>query len=209
MRNALILGLVVSLATTAMGQVSVAKAEDKKPPKLPSCFIMGSPIYFTVKADTPEGPVYFCCDGCFEPFEKGKESGKWKDHIEAQRVALAKLPKVQTACPISGNPVSADAPSIDHKGTKVAFCCGGCKGKFEAEPAKYTGKLAGAFTYQTKCPISGNPIDPAASVELVSGDKVYACCNGCAGKIKAEPSKYAKALAKQGYYFKKDQLKAK
>ena len=206
MRKTLVLMLALTGVAVATAQVAAVKS-DKKPAALPDCFIMGSPIHFNVKADTEQGPVYFCCAGCIAPFQK--DMAKYSKEVEAQRAAIAKLPKVQTGCPISGQAISKDSPTVDHNGSKVAFCCAGCKGKFEADPSKYQSKVAASFTYQTKCPISGQPIDPSASVELVNGAKVYACCGTCAGKIKAEPSKYAKKLAAQGYFFKKDELKAK
>jgi len=37
---------------------------------------------------------------------------------------------VNTKCPYSGQPANADIAS-DYKGKKVAFCCNGCKGKFD------------------------------------------------------------------------------
>jgi YHS domain-containing protein len=43
-------------------------------------------------------------------------------------------------CPVAGKPVDK-AQTVEHKlGEKtitVGFCCGGCKGKFTKEPAKY------------------------------------------------------------------------
>ncbi len=209
MRHTLITLAVLACSAVALGQTAVKPADSakEKAAERPECFVMGSPIVFNVKSDTPEGPVYFCCAGCIAPFEK--DPARFKEQVAAQRAAIAKLPRVQTACPISGNPLGKDAPSVEHKGQKVAFCCAGCKGKFEADPAKYEAKLAGAYTFQTKCPISGNPINPEAGVELVNGHTIYACCGDCAGKIAADPAKFAKALKAQGYAFKKTELKVK
>lgn len=209
MRNALTTLAVLACATAAVAQTTVESVEkvEKKAAERPSCFVMGSPIVFNVKADTADGPVYFCCAGCIAPFEK--DPAKFTEQVAAQRAAVAKLPRVQTACPISGQPLGKDAPSVDHKGQKVSFCCDGCKGKFSADAGKYEAKLADAYTFQTKCPISGNPIDPSANVELVNGAKIYACCGDCVTKIAASPSSFAKPLKAQGYAYKKDELKAK
>ena len=51
--------------------------------------------------------------------------------------------KTNDTCPVSGMPVDADYV-VDYEGRQVAFCCGKCKAKFEKDPAKYAGKLAGS-----------------------------------------------------------------
>ena len=45
-------------------------------------------------------------------------------------------------CPVSGETfvVGASSPKTEHDGKTYFFCCGGCKKKFEAEPAKYLKK---------------------------------------------------------------------
>lgn len=45
-------------------------------------------------------------------------------------------------CPVSGETfvVEASSPKTEYDGKTYFFCCGGCKKKFEAEPAKYLKK---------------------------------------------------------------------
>jgi Cu+-exporting ATPase len=45
-------------------------------------------------------------------------------------------------CPVSGEEftVEASSPKAEHDGKTYYFCCGGCKKKFEADPAKYVKK---------------------------------------------------------------------
>ncbi len=53
---------------------------------------------------------------------------------------------VNTKCPYSGEPANADIAS-EYKGQKVAFCCNGCKGKFDkATDTDKAAKLATAMT---------------------------------------------------------------
>jgi hypothetical protein len=33
---------------------------------------------------------------------------------------------LNSACPISGNPVDPDAPTVTYKGNTIGFCCAGC-----------------------------------------------------------------------------------
>ena len=45
-------------------------------------------------------------------------------------------------CAVSGEEfvVEASSPKAEHEGKTYYFCCGGCKKKFEADPAKYLKK---------------------------------------------------------------------
>ena len=38
---------------------------------------------------------------------------------------------VNTKCPISGEAVNADSPTVDMNGQKVAFCCNNCAGRWD------------------------------------------------------------------------------
>lgn len=79
-------------------------------------------------------------------------------------------------------------------GTQAAAKCGGkCGGKCaDCKAAKCDGKCGGkcpkckaakTSALNTKCPISGEPVDPA--VTTVTGGKTVAfCCGGCIGKWK-------------------------
>jgi YHS domain-containing protein len=80
----------------------------------------------------------------------------------------------------------------------VYFCCGDCVPKYKASPAKYRAKLEASYTYQTRCPVSGKKIDPAAYVDLKTGERIYLCCEDCGAKVSKEPEKYAPKLAEQG-----------
>ena len=45
---------------------------------------------------------------------------------------------------------------------------------------------------QTVCPVMGKPIDSTVYTDI-QGQRVYFCCPGCVGKVKADPDKYFKA----------------
>ena len=51
----------------------------------------------------------------------------------------------KTVCPVSGEEftVTASSPKVDYKGKTVYFCCGGCEGKFQANPEQYMKKYEG------------------------------------------------------------------
>ncbi len=53
---------------------------------------------------------------------------------------LASAAPANKDCPVSGKPAK-DSVTTTHNGKEVGFCCNGCKGKFEADPAKFEKKI--------------------------------------------------------------------
>ena len=171
----------------------------------PLCPVMGEPINFSISVATDDGPVFMCCPGCIKKYEA--YPSKYSVKVAAQRKALAGRPKVQVKCPVSGNPADADL-FIEVGGKKVNFCCMGCSGKYKKNPAAFKTALANSYTYQTKCPVMDEEIDSLVSTTLASGKTVYFCCKGCDKKFAKNPTKYAKALASQGYDLDASDLKS-
>jgi len=94
--------------------------------------------------------------------------------------AQAEVP-VQLApivCPMTGQAVKADSPSIDYAGTRYQMCCGNCPAGFKKDPAaaiksdKLNGKTFGAFLFD---PVSNVRIDPkkAAGSSDYNGVRYY------------------------------------
>ncbi|MCX7010893.1 MAG: hypothetical protein NTY53_27245 [Kiritimatiellaeota bacterium] len=50
---------------------------------------------------------------------------------------------------------------------------------------------------QTVCPVMGGKINTNLFVDA-EGKRVYICCPGCLGDLKADPAKYIKKLEAQG-----------
>ncbi|MCF7818538.1 MAG: hypothetical protein K9M54_11725 [Kiritimatiellales bacterium] len=55
---------------------------------------------------------------------------------------------------------------------------------------------------QTTCPVMGEKVDKTQYVD-VNGYRIYTCCPGCIGKIKANPDKYIKQMEAQGIELEK------
>jgi len=164
-------------------------------PSLPLCPVMDKPIDFGISVMTDDGPVYLCCPRCIAKFKDDPK--KYQAKVADQRKALAAMPKVQVACPVSGKPVDPKV-FIEQDGKKVFFCGKNCSEDYKKDPAKYAGKLAGCYTYQTKCPGSGEEVSPTASLSIDGGPTVYFCCKNCIAKFEADPAKYCPKLAEQG-----------
>lgn len=197
--------LAAALAMPAAAQDKpAAKKTDAAKAKLPTCPVSGNPVDFTVSVKSDDGPVYFCCERCVAKFKKDPD--KFAKTVAKQRAMLAKMDRVQVVCPISGEPINPKT-FAEVGGKKIYTCCNNCAGKYTKDPTKYAAGLAAAYTYQTKCPVSGNPIDPTAFVELEGGQKVYFCCHDCPKKFVKEPAKYVANLEKQGYPISADKVK--
>ena len=59
---------------------------------------------------------------------------------------------------------------------------------------------------QTTCPVMGGKINKAQYAD-VKGKRIYVCCPGCIGKIKADPDKYVKKLEAKGITLDKAGMK--
>lgn len=201
MRNSYV---TLALGTVLLAGIAVAGPghdhgeSDRKQEPLPNCPIMDEPINLAVSTKTDDGPVFFCCEGCVKKFARNPE--KYASKVSEQRKALADRPKVQTTCPVTGEPVNRKV-SIDENGAKVYFCCKGCVSKYQSDPKKYASALANSYTYQTTCPVMGHTIDPTSFTKLEDGRTIYYCCPGCEEKLFGKPAEYASHLANQGYQY--------
>ena len=56
---------------------------------------------------------------------------------------------------------------------------------------------------QTTCPVMGGKVTAKSPHVDANGKRIYVCCQGCAGKIKANPDKYIKKLEAKGVVLEK------
>jgi YHS domain-containing protein/mono/diheme cytochrome c family protein len=103
---------------------------------------------------------------------------------------------VNAKCPVSGKDVDPACTS-QHGDRLVAFCCGTCKGKFDADPAAFLDKLPepapSAGFINEVCPVSGKAVDPAHGVDF-KGKRVGFCCAKCKAAFEKAPDKFAGKL---------------
>ena len=96
------------------------------------CPVMGRKITKAAGKSVCKGKTYyFCCPSCKRKF----------DANPAKYVKPAlKATVISAVCPVMGNKipdVTKAAGKSVYKGKTYYFCCGGCKPKFDANPAKY------------------------------------------------------------------------
>jgi endogenous inhibitor of DNA gyrase (YacG/DUF329 family) len=94
--------------------------------------------------------------------------------------ATAQAEAINDKCPVSGKAVK-EGKVVE---AKVGFCCEKCKGKFDAEPAKFLKKAAGAK--EGMCPVSGKPVDE----DQTSTVSIGVCCGKCESKVAEDPKKF-------------------
>ena len=128
--------LMIAGATVIAGEVDLEGVK---------CVVADKDATAGKSADYKDGKVYFCCGGCAGKFAKDEA----KYAVKANHQLVATKQYKQTACPFSGRDLDPDV-FVKLAGTKVGFCCDGCKGKVES--AK----------------------DDAAKLKLVFADKTFA-----------------------------------
>lgn len=149
------------------------------------CPVSGKPARAGATASVRGQEVQFCCGECIGIYnaEPDKYAPAVYRQIHPQRV--------QVKCPVMGGKVNPEV-FIEHKGERIQFCCRGCDGRFQSDPAKSAAGLKSAYTEQVHCPVTGKPIDPRHSVKA-AGREVYFCSSGCTDRFQSDPQKYAVA----------------
>jgi YHS domain-containing protein len=115
-------------------------------------------------------------------------------------------------CAVEGVPLGDNPVVKEIEGRQVKFCCEGCAGKYEADPATHGAKLDEKIVEQqmddypmTTCVVAGGELGSMGDpVEYVHENRlVRFCCAGCKGKFEADPKTYieqidAATVEKQG-----------
>lgn len=117
-----------------------AGAEVNNLPAQETCPVMGSAVNKKLFEDHEGKRVYFCCEGCREPFKKNPE--KYIKIMEEKGEHIEQVSEMvpQKTCPVMGAAINK-AVYTDHDDKRVYFCCAGCVDTFKANPAKYLEKL--------------------------------------------------------------------
>lgn len=102
-------------------------------------------------------------------------------------------------CAVEGVPLGDNPVAKEIEGRQVKFCCEGCAGKYEADPATHGAKLDEKIVEQQKghyplntCVVAGGELGSMGDpVEYVYQNRlVRFCCAGCKGKFEADPKGY-------------------
>lgn len=196
------------------------------------CPIMLRPV-------TPEGGsvgyqgerIGFCCPGCTETF--GAETAYYMDRMrldptkfaytskkptrEALAKAAAEAKSANGRCPVMGGLVSPRGGSSTYGQQTIAFCCPGCRAKFDADPERYMKALrddpsaygyarpgptpaelhdarVAAHSVNGLCPIQRRLVTPRGGSAEADGQRVAFCCPGCKAKFEADPTSFLERM---------------
>jgi YHS domain-containing protein len=78
-------------------------------------------------------------DGLKDPHHKSDTVKMQK--VDESKETTSKEPW-NKVCPVKGNPIEADSPTVEYNGKVYAFCCPGCDTKFAKNPEKYAKNLS-------------------------------------------------------------------
>ena len=107
---------------------------------------------------------------------------------------------INKTCPLTGKDINP-TKTVEYEKQLIGFCCDDCKGKFEADPKKYIGKVkefkkkksAEEISFDDpinkKCPITGKDIVSGKTSEYEK-QLIGFCCQDCVGKFESDPKKY-------------------
>jgi len=75
--------------------------------------------------------------------EKSQNSSEVKTEQTTTAVTDSMESKIwNEVCPVKGNPVEEDSPTVEYNGKLYGFCCPGCDTKFAKNPEKYAKNLS-------------------------------------------------------------------
>lgn len=113
--------------------------------------------------------------------------------------------RLQTHCPVMGGQIDPNQ-FVDVDGKRIYVCCAGCDREILDDPARYVSKLeAEGITVarlQTLCPVMNLPIDRALYHDH-DGWRIYVCCPGCLGEVRARADEMIREHAAKGIVFER------
>ena len=62
-------------------------------------------------------------------------------NVDESKETVSKEPW-NKVCPVKGNEIEADSPTVEYNGKVWAFCCPGCDTKFAKNPEKYSKNIS-------------------------------------------------------------------
>ena len=195
-RFALLALLAVVAATSIAAEQKGKKKKAKKPAEFKAtCPVLGELAEKDALMLYRGKKPYFCCQSCPDIFNATPRV--YTTAVHRQWFQTGEI--AQVACPLKGHDLDdVLSVAVTVGGVKVKVCCPGCAKKLAAlkgdkKVAAVFASLGKGFTLQSKCAVSGKPID-AAHVVTFRKQKVWFCCPKCKKAFLANPKKYLAKL---------------
>lgn len=177
-------GLVLASLAAAADDPNSGKASAGRPAVL--CPVTQRPIEKTLYAYLRGKRVYFATAEAKAKFEANPF-----EYAEGAKKQWTQNPplRTQVRCPVSDKPIDKDV-HVEGPDDRIYFASEEARATWATWPAeKQRARLETCYVFQTKCPVSGNDIDPTVAREL-KGRTVYFFCKYCAADGEAEPEKF-------------------
>ena len=90
-------------------------------------------------------------------------------------------------CVVAKDKAAKEDKSVEYRGGKIYFCCGGCPEAFKKDKAKFSTRanmqlVSTGQAKQAKCPISGEALNADTKIKVGDAEVAF-CCNNCKGKV--------------------------
>ncbi len=120
----LIAAMAVAVLVVSTSMNAGEKKEKKEKLAGIKCPVSGKAVVGEKTVAYKGAKVYFCCANCPKAFEKDTKKFATKANYQLFATKQAKA----TKCAVKGKPLNKRM-TVEVAGSKVAFCCAGCKGK--------------------------------------------------------------------------------
>lgn len=148
-----------------------------------TCPIMGKPVSAELWVDTELGRIYVCCKACNEPVLADVPTAAKTAYPVTRRAS-------NTTCPIMGDAVDANSPTVVRQGIEIPVCCDSCIAEVGKNDQIVLALLADPKLVDlknTQCPITGEPVAPNAF--CVIGDRlVHLSAPECIDAVRKDPA---------------------
>ncbi|MDB5389829.1 MAG: hypothetical protein JWM11_5475 [Planctomycetaceae bacterium] len=89
-------------------------------------------------------------------------------------------------CPVAKTKAAKEDKSVEYRGAKVYFCCGGCPEAFKKDTAKFASRanmqlVVTGQAEEKKCPFTGNDLNKDTKIKVGDADVCF-CCEKCQAK---------------------------
>lgn len=82
------------------------------------------------------------CVSALSLAQEDSSKGMQDPHNEIVNLKTDSKEPWNKVCPVMGNPIDKDSPTVEYNGKVYGFCCPGCDAKFEKSPEKYSKNLS-------------------------------------------------------------------
>lgn len=149
-----------------------------------TCPIMGKPVSTPLFAETEKGRIYICCKKCISKIQA--------DVPKAYQTAYPVTKKAGNAvCPVTGDKIEKDSPSVIVQGYEVSVCCEDCIKEVQTNTQIMLTKATDPKVVDIDnkiCPITDKPVAKNAFC-LIGKDLVRLSSPECVEAVKKDPKK--------------------